>query len=69
MRADWFVMEPLARTLSERFRRLLRARAFFIRYRLFIPSALLNSFLIVVASVVAAIALAWVFVTAAQENQ
>jgi membrane AbrB-like protein len=36
-------------------------RAFFIRYKLFIPFALLNSFLIVIASVVAAIALAWIF--------
>ena len=36
-------------------------RAFFVRYKLFIPFALLNSFLIVIASVVAAIALAWAF--------
>jgi hypothetical protein len=36
-------------------------RAFFIRYRLFIPFALLNSFLIVITSIVAAIVLAWDF--------
>ena len=36
-------------------------RAFFARYRLFIPFALLNSFFIVIASVVAAAVLAWAF--------
>jgi uncharacterized protein len=36
-------------------------RAFFARYRLFIPFALLNSFFILIASAVAAFALAWVF--------
>ena len=36
-------------------------RAFFARYRLFIPFALLNSFFILIASVVAAAALAWAF--------
>ena len=36
-------------------------RAFFARYRLFIPFALLNSFFILIASVAAGAALAWVF--------
>jgi uncharacterized protein len=36
-------------------------RAFFARYRLFIPFALLNSFFIVIASVAAGAALAWAF--------
>ena len=36
-------------------------RAFFVRYRLFIPFALLNSFFIVIASVAAAALLAWAF--------
>src|SRR5262245_59133588 len=36
-------------------------RAFFARYRLFIPFALLNSFFIVIASVAAAAVLAWAF--------
>jgi len=36
-------------------------RAFFMRYKLFVPFALLNSFFILTASVVAAAALAWYF--------
>jgi membrane AbrB-like protein len=36
-------------------------RAFFARYRLFIPFALLNSFFIVIASVASALILAWAF--------
>jgi uncharacterized protein len=36
-------------------------RAFFARYRLFIPFALLNSFFILIASVLAGAALAWAF--------
>ncbi len=36
-------------------------RAFFLRYKLFIPFALLNSFFILIASVVAGISLAWAF--------
>jgi membrane AbrB-like protein len=36
-------------------------RAFFVRYRLFIPFALLNSFFILIASVAMAAALAWAF--------
>jgi uncharacterized membrane protein AbrB (regulator of aidB expression) len=36
-------------------------RAFFTRYRLFIPFAVLNSFFIVIASVGAAAVLAWAF--------
>ncbi len=36
-------------------------RAFFARYRLFIPFALLNSFFILIASVAAGVALAWAF--------
>ena len=36
-------------------------RAFFARYRLFIPFALLNSLFIVIASVAAAAVLAWAF--------
>jgi membrane AbrB-like protein len=36
-------------------------RAFFARYRLFIPFALLNSFFILIASVAAGVALAWFF--------
>jgi membrane AbrB-like protein len=36
-------------------------RAFFVRYRLFVPFALLNSLFILVASVVAGAALAWAF--------
>lgn len=36
-------------------------RAFFVRYRLFIPFALLNSFFVLTASVVLAFALAWYF--------
>jgi uncharacterized protein len=36
-------------------------RAFFTRYRLFIPFALLNSFFVVIASVAVAAALAWAF--------
>ena len=36
-------------------------RAFFARYKLFIPFALLNSFFILIASVAAAAALAWAF--------
>jgi uncharacterized protein len=36
-------------------------RAFFARYRLFIPFALLNSLFIVIASVAAAVVLAWAF--------
>jgi uncharacterized protein len=36
-------------------------RAFFVRYRLFIPFALLNSFFILIASVAFAAALAWAF--------
>jgi uncharacterized protein len=36
-------------------------RAFFVRYRLFIPFALLNSFFILIASVLAGAALAWAF--------
>src|SRR5262245_37817992 len=36
-------------------------RAFFMRYRLFIPFALLNSFFILIASVAAGVALAWAF--------
>jgi membrane AbrB-like protein len=36
-------------------------RAFFARYRLFIPFALLNSFFILIASVAAGVALAWLF--------
>ena len=36
-------------------------RAFFARYRLFIPFALLNSFFVVIASVAVAAALAWAF--------
>jgi membrane AbrB-like protein len=36
-------------------------RAFFARYRLFIPFALLNSFFILIASVAVAAALAWAF--------
>jgi membrane AbrB-like protein len=36
-------------------------RAFFARYKLFIPFALLNSFFILIASVVAGVALAWAF--------
>ena len=36
-------------------------RAFFARYRLFVPFALLNSLFILVASVVAGVALAWAF--------
>jgi membrane AbrB-like protein len=36
-------------------------RAFFARYKLFIPFALLNSFFILIASVVAGVVLAWAF--------
>ena len=36
-------------------------RAFFARYRLFIPFALLNSLFIIITSVVAGVALAWLF--------
>jgi uncharacterized protein len=36
-------------------------RAFFARYRLFIPFALLNSFFILIASVVAGAGLSWIF--------
>jgi uncharacterized protein len=36
-------------------------RAFFVRYKLFIPFALLNSFFILGASMIAAAALAWAF--------
>ncbi len=36
-------------------------RAFFARYKLFIPFALLNSFFILLASVAAGAALAWIF--------
>ena len=36
-------------------------RAFFVRYKLFIPFALLNSFFILAASVVAGATLAWTF--------
>ncbi|HEX2490229.1 MAG TPA: AbrB family transcriptional regulator [Blastocatellia bacterium] len=36
-------------------------RAFFVRYRLFIPFALLNSFFILIASVAVAAVLAWAF--------
>jgi membrane AbrB-like protein len=36
-------------------------RAFFARYKLFIPFALLNSFFILIASVVAGAALSWIF--------
>ena len=36
-------------------------RAFFVRYKLFIPFALLNSCFILVASVVAGAALSWTF--------
>jgi membrane AbrB-like protein len=36
-------------------------RAFFARYKLFIPFALLNSFFILIASVLAAAALSWIF--------
>jgi uncharacterized protein len=36
-------------------------RSFFVRYRMFIPVALLNSFFILVASVIAAAVLAWLF--------
>jgi hypothetical protein len=36
-------------------------RAFFVRYKLFIPFALLNSFFILIASVVAGVVLAWAF--------
>jgi membrane AbrB-like protein len=36
-------------------------RAFFARYRLFIPFALLNSFFILIASIAAGVALAWAF--------
>jgi len=36
-------------------------RAFFARYRLFIPFALLNSFFILIASVIVGACLAWVF--------
>jgi uncharacterized membrane protein AbrB (regulator of aidB expression) len=36
-------------------------RAFFARYRLFIPFALLNSLFIIITSVVAGIVLAWLF--------
>lgn len=36
-------------------------RAFFVRYKLFIPFALLNSFFILIASVAAGVALAWLF--------
>jgi membrane AbrB-like protein len=36
-------------------------RAFFVRYKLFIPFALLNSFFILVASIAAGVALAWAF--------
>jgi membrane AbrB-like protein len=36
-------------------------RAFFVRYRLFIPFALLNSFFILAASMIAGAALAWAF--------
>jgi uncharacterized protein len=36
-------------------------RAFFARYRLFIPFALLNSFFILIASVASGVALAWAF--------
>lgn len=36
-------------------------RAFFARYRMFIPFALLNSFFILIASLIAAAALAWAF--------
>jgi membrane AbrB-like protein len=36
-------------------------RAFFARYKLFIPFALLNSFFILIASVLVAAALAWIF--------
>ena len=36
-------------------------RAFFVRYKLFIPFALLNSFFILVASVIAGATLAWAF--------
>ena len=36
-------------------------RAFFARHKLFIPFALLNSFLILITSVAVAVALAWAF--------
>jgi membrane AbrB-like protein len=36
-------------------------RSFFVRYKLFIPFALLNSFFILIASVAAGVALAWAF--------
>jgi membrane AbrB-like protein len=36
-------------------------RAFFVRYKLFIPFALLNSCFILIASVIAGILLAWAF--------
>jgi membrane AbrB-like protein len=36
-------------------------RAFFIRYKLFLPFAILNSVFVLLASVIVAIALAWVF--------
>jgi len=36
-------------------------RAFFARYKLFIPFALLNSFFILIASVAAGVGLAWIF--------
>jgi membrane AbrB-like protein len=36
-------------------------RAFFARYKLFIPFALLNSFFILIASITAAVTLAWAF--------
>jgi len=36
-------------------------RAFFVRYKLFIPFALLNSFFILVASIIAGALLAWIF--------
>ena len=36
-------------------------RAFFARFRMFIPFALLNSFFILIASVIAAAVLAWAF--------
>jgi len=36
-------------------------RAFFVRYKLFIPFALLNSFFILLFSIAAGIALAWIF--------
>ncbi len=36
-------------------------RAFFVRYKLFIPFALLNSLFILVASIIAGVALAWAF--------